>query len=67
MLVADYRRQSKSLPVEFIAPEADLSLLNLIGESVFPSPSPTPAETPPPPSLQQPNLPASLESAVIVP
>src|SRR5437016_504837 len=48
MLVADYRRQNKSPPVEFIAPEADLSLLNLIGESAFHSSSPTPAKTSPP-------------------
>src|SRR6266705_3285625 len=40
MLVADYRRQNKSPPVEFVAPEADLSLLNLIGESAFHSSSP---------------------------
>jgi N-acetylmuramoyl-L-alanine amidase len=68
MLVADYRRQSKPPPVEFVAPEADLSLLNLLGESVSLSPSPTPVETPPPPPTLQPsNLPASLESEVIVP
>src|SRR6266516_2120202 len=30
MLVADYRRQNKSPQVEFVAPEADASLLNLI-------------------------------------
>jgi len=68
MLVADYRRQNKSPPVEFVAPEADSSLLELLGESVALSPSPTPAETPLPVSQQQPpQLPASLESAVIVP
>jgi hypothetical protein len=66
-LVADYRRQNKSPPVELVAPEADLSLLNLIGESAFHSSSPPPAETTPPPSLQQPQLPSSLESAVIIP
>jgi N-acetylmuramoyl-L-alanine amidase len=60
MLVADYRRQGKSLPdvpVEPVPQEVDLSLVDLIGESAFPSP--TPASTPPPAS--------SLESAVIVP
>jgi N-acetylmuramoyl-L-alanine amidase len=68
MLVADYRRQNKSPPVEFVAPEADSSLLELLGESVALSASPTPAETPLPVSQQQPpQLPASLESAVIVP
>jgi N-acetylmuramoyl-L-alanine amidase len=68
MLVADYRRQNKSPPVEFVAPEADLSLLELLGESVALSPSPTPVETPLPVSQQQPSqLPASLESAVIIP
>src|SRR6266516_3214499 len=64
MLVADYRRQNKSVPVEPITPEADLSLVNLIGESALLSP--TPAETLRSPSLQQPNPSASLESAVIV-
>ena len=79
MLVADYRRQNKSPQVEFVAPEADLSLLNLIGESAFHSSSPTPAKTssparqatPPalPPPWQRPQIsqPASLESSVIVP
>jgi N-acetylmuramoyl-L-alanine amidase len=79
MLVADYRRQNKSPPVEFVAPEADLSLLNLIGESAFhlSSPasaktsSPAPQATPPPlpPPWQRPQIsqPASLDSAVIVP
>ena len=66
MLVADYRRQNKSPPVEFIAPEADLSLLNLIGESAFHSSSPTPAKTSPP-AAQTPPSASSLESAVIVP
>ena len=66
MLVADYRRQNKSPPVEFIAPEADLSLLNLIGESAFHSSSPTPAKTSPP-AAQTPPPASSLESAVIVP
>jgi len=68
MLVADYRRENKSPPVEFVAPEADSSLLDLLGDSVALSPLPTPAETPlPVPQQQPPQLPASLESAVIVP
>src|SRR5438046_76071 len=68
MLVADYRRENKSPPVEFVAPEADSSLLDLLGDSVALSPSPTPAETPlPVPQQQPPQMPASLESAVIVP
>jgi hypothetical protein len=63
MLVADFRRQGKSLPVEPTEPiervpqEIDSSLVELIGESEFSSP--TPASTAPPAS--------SLESAVIVP
>jgi N-acetylmuramoyl-L-alanine amidase len=63
MLVAEYRRQGKLLssmpvePVERVSQEIDASLIELIGESAFPSP--TPASTPPPAS--------SLESAVIVP
>ena len=62
MLVAEYRRQGKLLspipvePVERVPQEIDASLIELIGESAFPSP--TPASTPPP---------SSLESAVIVP
>ena len=79
MLVADYRRQNKSPQVEFVAPEEDLSLLNLIGESAFHSSSPTSAKTssparqatppPLPPPWQRPQIsqPASLESSVIVP
>jgi len=79
MLVADYRRQNKSPPVEFVAPEADLSLLDLIGESAFHSSSPTSAKTssparqatppPLPPPWQRPQIsqPASLDSSVIVP
>jgi N-acetylmuramoyl-L-alanine amidase len=62
MLVADYRRQTKSAPVEAIAQgggvkEADASLLELVGRSVFLSQpqTSTPAPT------------ASLESAPIVP
>ncbi len=62
MLVADYRRQAKSAPVDPITKEggmkeADASLLELVGRSAFlshPQPS-TPAPT------------ASLESAPIVP
>jgi N-acetylmuramoyl-L-alanine amidase len=63
MLVAEYRRQSKLLPdvpaepVERVVQELDASLIELIGESAFASP--TPASTPPPAS--------ALESAVIVP
>jgi N-acetylmuramoyl-L-alanine amidase len=62
MLVADYRKQGKSAPLEPLIQEPDLkevdsSLVNLIGESKFLSP--TPATTPPSAS--------SLESAVIVP
>jgi N-acetylmuramoyl-L-alanine amidase len=63
MLVADFRRQGKSLPVEPTEPiervpqEMDSSLVELIGESEFSSPAP--ASTPPPAS--------SLEAAVIVP
>ena len=68
MLVADYRRENKSPLVEFVAPEVDSSLLDLLGDSVALSQSPTPAETPlPVPQQQPPQLPASLESAVIVP
>jgi len=60
MLVADYRQQGKSVPDEPAEPiprEVDASLVELIGESAFPSP--TPASTPP--------LASSLESAVIIP
>src|SRR4029450_3098045 len=48
MLVADYRREGKSLPIEPVEPvpqEMDSSLVELIGEPAFPSP--TPASTPP--------------------
>jgi N-acetylmuramoyl-L-alanine amidase len=62
MLVADYRRQTKSAPVETVAQEgsvkeADASLLELVGRSAFLSQPQTaiPAPT------------ASLESAPIVP
>src|SRR6266568_3468693 len=66
MLVADYRRQNKSPPVEFVAPEPDLSLVTLIGEAALLSPSQPAAETSPPPP--QTPLPASLlDSAIIVP
>jgi N-acetylmuramoyl-L-alanine amidase len=62
MIVADYRRQSKSVPVEPVAhegsvKEADASLLELVGRSAFLPP-------------QRKSLPAqqsSLESAPIVP
>jgi len=66
-LVADYRRQGGSLPVECVITVADSSLINLVGESELLSPSPPAAETAPSPSLQQPQLPTSLESAVIIP
>ena len=66
-LVADYRRQGGSLPVEPVITVADSSLINLVGESELLSPSPPAAETAPSPSLQQPQLPTSLESAVIIP
>ena len=66
-LVADYRRQGASLPVESVITVADSSLINLVGESELLSPSPPAAKTAPSPSLQQPQLPTSLESAVIIP
>src|SRR5213595_648039 len=53
-LVADYRRQGGSLPVESVITVADSSLINLVGESELLSPSPPAAETAPSPSLQQP-------------
>src|SRR5256886_4563949 len=66
MRMADYRRENKSRLVEFVAPEVDSSLLDLLGDSVALSQSPTPAETPlPVPQQQPPQLPASLESAAI--
>src|SRR6266508_3570403 len=52
MLVAEYRRQGKAMPdvpVERVPQEMDASLVELIGESAFPSL--TPASTPPPASL----------------
>ena len=62
MLVADYRKQTKSVPTEPAIQdgnlkEADASLINLVGRSAFASPEPTPARP------QQ----SSLESAPIVP
>ncbi len=59
MLVADYRRQGTSVPAEPVTQEmeVDSSLVSLIGESAFSSP--TPASTP----LRV----SSLESAVIIP
>jgi N-acetylmuramoyl-L-alanine amidase len=62
MLVADYRRQTKSTPVEPIAQEgsvkeADASLLELVGRSAF-----LPQQQKSPPAQQ-----SSLESAPIVP
>ncbi len=57
LLVADYRRESKSVAVEPVAREADSSLINLVGESAFPSRSPV--------STPRPTSP--LESGVIVP
>src|SRR5438477_9786099 len=38
LLVADYRKENKSPPIEFVAPEADSSLLDLLGDSVALSP-----------------------------
>ncbi len=66
MLVADYRRQNKSAPVESVAPEPDLSLVTLIGEAALLSPSQPAAETSPPPP-QSPPTTSLLDSAVIVP
>ena len=66
MLVADYRRENKSEPVESVAPEPDLSLVALIGEEALLSPSQPDAETSSP--APQAALPVSpLDSAVIVP
>src|SRR6266568_4286812 len=66
-LVADYRRQGGALPVESVITVADSSLINLVGESELLWSSPPAAETARSPSLQQPQLPTSLESAVIIP
>jgi len=62
MLVADYRKQIKSVPIEPViqegqVKEADASLINLVGKSAFPSPQQT--STPP--------AKMSLQSDVIVP
>jgi len=62
MLVADYRKQIKSVPVEPVIQEgqlkeADASLINLVGKSAFPSPQQT----------STPSQKISLESDVIVP
>jgi N-acetylmuramoyl-L-alanine amidase len=67
LLVADYRRQGGSPPIESVITVADSSLVNLVGESKLLSSSPPAAETAASPSLQQPQLPTSLESAVIIP
>ncbi len=67
LLVADYRRQGGLQPVESVNTVADSSLVNLVGESELLSSSPPTAEIAPSPSLQQPQLPTSLESAVIIP
>jgi N-acetylmuramoyl-L-alanine amidase len=62
LLVADYRKEIKSAPDEFVVQdaelkEADTSILNLVGQSAFPAPrqAPTPSQR------------MSLESAPIVP
>ena len=62
LLVADYRKQVKSAPDEFVVQEgelkeADTSIVNLVGQSAFPAPqqAPTPSQR------------MSLESAPIVP
>ena len=60
MLVADYRKQTKSAPIEPVIQEgqlkeADASLISLVGKSKFVSPQQTPTPRP------------SLDSAVIVP
>src|SRR6266581_2850865 len=62
MLVADYRRQTKSAPLEPViqegqVKEADASLINLVGKSAFVSPQQT----------STPSQKISLESDVIVP
>src|SRR5213593_1367965 len=62
MLVADYRKQIKSVPIEPViqegqVKEADASLINLVGKSAFPSPQQT----------SSPSQKISLESDVIVP
>jgi len=62
MLVADYRKQTKSVPIEPVnqegqMKEADASLINLVGKSAFASPQQT----------STPSKRSSLESAPIVP
>ena len=62
MLVADYRKQIKSVPIEPVnqegqMKEADASLINLVGKSAFASPRQT----------STPSKRSSLESAPIVP
>src|SRR6201997_942890 len=62
MLVADYRKQTKSAPIDPInqdgqVKEADASLINLVGKSAFASPQQT----------STPSKRSSLESAPIVP
>src|SRR5438093_3911936 len=62
MLVADYRKQIKSVPIEPViqeghVKEADASLIHLVGKSAFPSPQQT----------SRPSQKISLESDVIVP
>jgi hypothetical protein len=62
LLVADYRKQTKSAPTEVAVPEgemkeADASLINLVGQSKFVSPKQT----------STPSQKFSLESAPIVP
>jgi len=62
MLIADYRKQIKPVPIEPViqegqVKEADASLINLVGKSAFPSPQQT----------STPSQKISLESDVIVP
>ena len=62
MLVADYRKQTKSAPIQPVnqegqVKEADASLINLVGKSAFASPQQT----------STPSKRSSLESAPIVP
>src|SRR5882757_6856357 len=62
LLVADYRKQIKSSPSDFVVPdaelkEADTSLMELVGQSAFP----------PPQQTSTPSQRMSLESAPIVP
>jgi len=62
LLVADYRKQIKSAPNEFVVQdaelkEADTSIVNLVGQSAFP----------PPQQTSTPSQRMSLESAPIVP